>query len=82
VGPAVTSTDNREILQRLDSPLSRREWEVLIELSQGATNREIARSLGVSVHTVRSYVKTILLKLEARNRTAAATWFERYRNHT
>lgn len=60
--------------------LSRRQWQVLAELSTGATNEEIAGSLGISVHTVKSHVKTLLLKLAARNRTAAAIWFERLGN--
>jgi uncharacterized membrane protein (UPF0127 family)/DNA-binding CsgD family transcriptional regulator len=58
--------------------LSPREWEILEELSRGATNPEIAKSLGVSVHTVKSHVKLILLKLDVANRTAAAAWFERH----
>lgn len=62
--------------------LTRRERQVLRELSNGATNREIAAQLGVSVHTVKSYVKTILLKLGARNRTAAAISFERFHDHS
>jgi DNA-binding NarL/FixJ family response regulator len=52
--------------------LSPREWDIFRELSRGATNREIAERLGVSVHTVKSHVKLILLKLNASNRTAAA----------
>ena len=55
--------------------LSPREWEIFRELSKGATNPEIAERLGVSVHTVKSHVKRILLKLDASNRTAAVAWY-------
>lgn len=79
-GQADSSGGRRGAHQGLAPPLSRREWEVLAEVSKGATNQEIAIGLGVSVHTVRSYLKTILLKLDAKNRTAAATWFERHRH--
>ena len=81
LGPGVSSSGEPEDGRRLDSRLSRREWQVLQELSKGATNWEIAASLAVSVHTVKGYVKAILLKLNAKNRTAAAIWFERLRNH-
>lgn len=55
--------------------LSPREWEIFRELSRGATNPQIAERLGVSVHTVKSHVKRILLKLDASNRTAAVAWY-------
>ncbi len=60
--------------------LSPREGQVLEALSTGASNEEIAAALGISIHTVKSYVKTILAKLRARNRTVAAIWFERVRH--
>jgi DNA-binding CsgD family transcriptional regulator/uncharacterized membrane protein (UPF0127 family) len=55
--------------------LSPREWEIFRELARGATNPQIAERLGVSVHTVKSHVKRILLKLNASNRTAATAWY-------
>jgi DNA-binding NarL/FixJ family response regulator len=56
--------------------LTAREREVLRLLSEGLTDREIARALTVSVRTVESHVSNILHKLEVRNRAAAAA---RYR---
>ena len=58
--------------------LSPKEWQILEEMSKGATNPEIAEKMAVSVHTVKTRVKLILLKLGVANRTAAAAWFERY----
>jgi DNA-binding NarL/FixJ family response regulator len=52
--------------------LSAPERAVLQLLSEGQTNREIARRLGYSLSTVKDYVQRILQKLEAPNRTQAA----------
>jgi DNA-binding NarL/FixJ family response regulator len=52
--------------------LSRREAEVLAEIRLGHTNRDIARSLGISTNTVNKHVQRVLKKLGARNRAQAA----------
>jgi DNA-binding NarL/FixJ family response regulator len=52
--------------------LTPREREVLQLLSQGLTNREIARTLMVSASTVKIHVEHILAKLEVSDRTQAA----------
>jgi DNA-binding NarL/FixJ family response regulator len=52
--------------------LSSREREVLTLLARGEDNSAIARHLVISVETVRSHVKHLLLKLGARGRTHAA----------
>jgi DNA-binding NarL/FixJ family response regulator len=52
--------------------LTAREREVLDLLADGASNRQIARSLGVSVKTVQNHVSRILDKLQAADRTQAA----------
>lgn len=41
-------------------------------LAQGAANKEIARSLGIEVVTVKKHVGAICRKLGVRNRTQAA----------
>ena len=51
--------------------LTFREREVLERLAEGCATEEIAASLHVSPHTVRSRVKTLLRKLGARNREHA-----------
>ena len=55
-------------------PLTPREVEVLKCLAQGATNREIAQDLSVSVRTVTTHVRNILDKLHLANRTQAALY--------
>jgi DNA-binding NarL/FixJ family response regulator len=51
--------------------LSPRELGVLELLSQGASNKEIARELGISLHTAKFHVASILSKLDASSRTEA-----------
>jgi DNA-binding CsgD family transcriptional regulator len=55
----------------LDSALTAREGEVLTLLAEGASNKEIARRLGISVHTAKFHVGRILDKLDATGRTDA-----------
>jgi pimeloyl-ACP methyl ester carboxylesterase/DNA-binding CsgD family transcriptional regulator len=55
-----------------DSPLSRRETEVLRLVAAGLSNREIASSLVLSEHTVHRHVANILRKLTQSTRAAAA----------
>jgi DNA-binding CsgD family transcriptional regulator len=52
--------------------LSARELEVLRHLAEGASNKAIARRLGISAHTVKFHVAAILDKLGAASRTEAA----------
>src|SRR3972149_4414890 len=54
--------------------LSPREVEVLELASQGATNREIADRLYISVGTVKNHVHSILEKLHLKNRAQIAAY--------
>jgi two-component system, NarL family, response regulator DesR len=54
-----------------ENPLSRREIEVLVLAARGADPREIAGRLHLSAGTVRNYLTTVVLKLDARNRVDA-----------
>ncbi len=54
-----------------DAGLTPRELEVLALLAEGASNKTIARRLGVSVHTAKFHVGQLLDKLEATGRTDA-----------
>lgn len=58
--------------QPLPHDLTPREREVLELIATGCRNSDIARRLGMSDKTVRNHVSTILLKLSAPDRTAAA----------
>ncbi|MGY2894462.1 response regulator [Deinococcus sp. UYEF24] len=52
--------------------LSPRELETLRLLAKGLSNKQIARDLGISESTVKNHVKSLLSKMQVRNRTEAA----------
>ena len=52
-------------------PLSPREIEVLGTLAEGLANKNIAARLGISEHTVKTHVASILAKLDADSRAEA-----------
>lgn len=55
-----------------DAPtLTPREREVLAAMADGASNKMIARRLGISFHTAKFHVASILAKLDAETRTEA-----------
>jgi DNA-binding CsgD family transcriptional regulator len=53
--------------------LTARELEVLALLAEGASNKLIARRLGISTHTAKYHVGSLLEKLDAVSRTDAVT---------
>jgi len=53
-------------------PLSPREMEILHYITKGASNKEIARALGISRQTVKNHMSSILRKLAVNDRTQAA----------
>ena len=55
-----------------EAQLTRREEEILEQLSQGFCNKEIAARLGTSVETIRTHVRHIYEKLHVHSRTEAA----------
>ena len=55
----------------LDEPLSSREIEVLKEVSAGRANKEVAARFGLSEETIKTHMRNILAKLNARDRTHA-----------
>ena len=57
--------------------LTAREREVLCLVSEGASNKEIAQALHVSIHTVKSHMRKILTKLHMDKRQEAASYAKR-----
>ncbi len=58
--------------------LTEREREVLVQIAQGRSNREIARVLVVSEKTIKTHVSNILMKLGLQDRTQAALYAVRH----
>jgi two-component system NarL family response regulator len=52
--------------------LSAREHEILVQVAQGMTDKEIAAAFSISVHTVKTHLRNILGKLQVSGRREAA----------
>lgn len=69
-GPRDQTSDKPSSSQQ-DPMLTARELEVLRLLAEGASNKLIARKLGISFHTAKFHVASIAAKLDATGRTDA-----------
>jgi DNA-binding NarL/FixJ family response regulator len=70
----VASMQPRDARAARDSGLTPRESQVLSHIALGLSNDEIARSLEISVETVKEHVQNLLRKLAVNDRTQAAVW--------
>ena len=66
-----TTGDWRTSRSRVADPLTERELDILAMISQGLSNKSIARALEISPETVKSHVKHIFFKLAVGTRTEA-----------
>ena len=57
--------------QDADGGLTEREHEVLLQAAKGATDKEIAAALHISLNTVKTHIRNILTKLQVRTRREA-----------
>lgn len=55
-----------------ETGLTEREQQVLFQASKGATDKEIAAALNISLNTVKTHIRNILSKLHVRTRREAA----------
>ena len=58
--------------------LTRRERQILQQLLEGATNQDIAATLYVSEHTVKSHLYNVFKKIGVSNRLQACNWAKQY----
>jgi DNA-binding NarL/FixJ family response regulator len=75
--PKITGWLLRELRHRperdeLGERLTSREIQTLRLISQGLSNKEIARELGISISTVKNHVHSVLEKLRVQSRSQAA----------
>ena len=66
-----SSSINIDYDQIKKTGLTQREHDVLLKMSEGLSNQEIAAALFLSESTIKTHVSNILFKLDARRRTAA-----------
>ena len=67
----LVSRKAQAVLEPADIELTPRERDVLVLMAEGASNKAIARQLGISVHTAKFHVGSLLDKLDATGRTDA-----------
>jgi DNA-binding NarL/FixJ family response regulator len=68
------SIRRRRVESEENGPLTNREIQVLRHVAMGLSNREIGKSLDISIETVKEHVQNILRKLDVNDRTQAAVW--------
>jgi DNA-binding NarL/FixJ family response regulator len=71
IGPSTPESGETAPDESADTSLTPRELEVLAAMADGASNKAIARRLGISFHTAKFHVAAILAKLDADSRTEA-----------
>ncbi len=70
----LSARPKKEPVQEADDNLSPREGEVLQQVAQGATNKQIADSLFISENTVKTHLRNIMEKLHISNRSQAVAY--------
>lgn len=79
-GDAVpTAAPRRSLEPAPGEDLSGREREVLELIGEGLSNQDIARTLYVTINTVKTYVRGAYRKIGATNRTQALLWLHEHR---
>ena len=67
--------DIRDLQRDPINSLSLKERAMLVELSTGKTNRELSKSLGISINTVKFHLSNLHDKLSVKNRTQAIAFY-------
>ncbi len=75
--PIENQSDGR-IPADLSACLTFRETEILLHLAEGAKNQEIATTLCISRHTVRTHIYNLFKKINVKNRLQATFWAAKY----
>jgi DNA-binding NarL/FixJ family response regulator len=77
MSPALAGRLGQRVVEQIADPpseaLTPRELEVLALMSHGLPNKQIARSLSISEHTVKFHISSIFAKLGAASRTDAVS---------
>jgi DNA-binding NarL/FixJ family response regulator len=73
VSDSAVQTSNATVDTQGETELTARELSVLRLVAHGLGNKEIAAELGISGHTVKYHLASVLLKLGVHSRTEAVT---------
>jgi DNA-binding NarL/FixJ family response regulator len=52
------------------APITPKEYEVLTDLCEGLTNQQLSEKHHISINTIKTHVKQILIKMDVPNRTS------------
>lgn len=74
ISPKRIDGRSNRVVEARSNLLTPRETEILRLIVQGQCNKEIARTLGISLDTVKEHVRNILRKTSLSDRTQAALW--------
>ncbi len=78
VARALVEAQRRDPAPHSDATLTAKQTEVLTLVSEGLSNRLIARRLDISEKTVKSHLTTVYALLGVSDRVQAAVWAQRY----
>lgn len=65
---------NRDLKNEKVKSLTKREKEILIQVVNGMSNKEVALNFGISERTVKNHISNIFKKIEVSDRTQAAVF--------
>ncbi len=69
-----------QVLDIQESQLTKRQIEIICLVSQGLSNKEIAKKLHISESTVKKHLYSIFKKLKVKNRIQAIQWIKTKKN--
>ncbi len=72
--PLLRSADGEDVSNSQAARLSAREREIARLIARGKSNRDIAKSLVLSVNTIETHIKHVFRKLQVGSRAEIATW--------
>ena len=67
-----------KINEKLLTPITKKEYEIALDITQGLTNKQMGEKHYVSVNTIKSHIKNLYVKLEVHHRTALINKFNEF----
>ena len=63
--------------KRIPTELTQKEYEILEDVCQGFTNKQMAEKNFISINTIKYHLKNIFLKMDVQNRSSAIALFKK-----